>query len=249
MTVSPASAPSTAAPAITRRSATAASLWPSSSAACSPRRSSRPGSTIFSGPTGLHVSADSPVDQAQVVVPVAAAPGHLPRARDRVAIFTECRPETLREPCSVSSWPKTTSSWPAHFAPASCRCRAVWSAPRESRHCEHRFSGRGPRNSLGPSISCAPFHQCPCSRSIRGRRTADDRRTALTTDVNHKPLVSHVPILAQEPKASTIKPFAHCSVDSVPRQVVGRWIQAKGGRRHRSRSRAGGSFGRRDPER
>ena len=84
-------------------------------------------------------------------------------------------------PCSARSRPKVSSLLPARCAPGSCRCLVDWSTPQEHRRCVLPSSGRGRRRSPALSNSSGPFRRSLCSHHIRGRCTADDRRTALTT--------------------------------------------------------------------
>jgi len=105
--------------------------------------------------------------------------------------------------------------------------RPVRSAPVADRYCELRSTGRGPRRSHGHSNYSGPFRRSPCSPFHRGRCTADNRRTALTTDQDHKPLVLHAPTDAEVLNEESINPFENSSFDSASRQTVDRWIQAK----------------------
>ena len=84
-----------------------------------------------------------------------------------------------------------------------------------------------PRFDAGISTDAGPFRRSPCSPFHRGRCTADNRRTALTTDQDHKPLVLHAPTDAEVLNEESINPFENSSFDSASRQTVDRWIQAK----------------------
>ena len=93
--------------------------------------------------------------------------------------------------------PEAISWWPAPCARATCRCPDGWSALGDTdAPCADRVAlGQSVRTSNRTSA-------CPATSpgvvAHRGRRTADDSRTALTTSENHKLLGLHVPMTAEE---------------------------------------------------
>ena len=63
--------------------------------------------------------------------------------------------------------------------------------------------------SHAPSVSCVPCRPSPCSSTCRGRRTADDRRTALTTGADSRRLGSRA--LRSGSRAPCALQPTHCS--------------------------------------
>ncbi|MGH3181438.1 MAG: hypothetical protein ACRDOE_05965, partial [Streptosporangiaceae bacterium] len=67
-----------------------------------------------------------------------------------------------------------------------------------------------------------------CNSASRGRRTADDRTTALTTEADFtKCLVSHAPLSVKGSSAASFDSSRYRSPDSAPGHVVFRWFEAK----------------------
>ncbi len=82
--------------------------------------------------------------------------------------------------------------------------------------------------SNGPSTFCVVFHRSRCNPAFRGRRTADDRKRALTAEGNGPKAWSRASRLAPKYSAPPSLDSSRCrSGKSVLVKVADRWIQAK----------------------